>query len=156
MVIATEVSAQAPSTPDRLWLSGGLGVGNVVGQGSGITGVAGLTHQRGPHLFALRTTALLEIASGDIGDSVLDIGLSYGRASTGQGIVGHRSATAGLALVDLSLRGPRKRRTVGVPLTVEATINAPVIGLGLRAFANLNTVQTYAGLVLIFRLGRLR
>jgi len=154
-VLPTESSAQATSAADRLWLSGGLGAGKFVGGGSGIIGGAGVTQQRGPHLFAIRAMALLEVAGGDIGDSVVDIGLLYGRASTGQGIVGHRSAAAGLSLLDVSLRGPRRRRTLGVSLAAEATANGSVIGLGLRGFANLNTVRAYAGLVLILKLGRL-
>ena len=152
--VPCEVVAQVSPTASQSWLFGGLGFGTFGGQG--ISGVAGLSHQRGRHLFALRATAVLGFASNEIDDSVADIGLLYGRASTGQGRVRHLSAVVGLSLVELSLRGASIQHTIGVPVAAEASVDTSVVGVGLKGFANLNPVHAYAGLVLVLKLGRLR
>ena len=149
-VAPTEVAAQASQAGPRVWLSAGLGVGTF--GAFGVSGVAELAYQGGPHLIALRATAVTDL----VDYAVADIGLLYGRASTRPGGVGHVSAAIGLSVV--SVEGPQgvSDPTIGVPLAVEATSNAPFIGLGLKGFANLNTVQSFAGVVLLLKLGRLR
>jgi hypothetical protein len=145
-----ELVAQAPSA-DRFWLSGGVGAGTV-GE-AGVSFAVDLAYQRGAHLLAVRGTAVL--AGYEISDSAGEIGFVYGRASTGP-VAGHRAATIGLSLVELDLPGIGLRHAIGLPVAAEASINAPIVGLGLRAFASLNSVQSFAGLIVILKLGRLR
>ena len=148
-ISATEVEAQASPSARRVWLAAGLGIGTFGPLGFG--GVAELVYQGGPHLVALRATAV-----ADLEDGVFDIWLLYGRASSRQGGVGQLSAAIGLSVV--SFDGPQRRTdaAIGVPLAVEATSNALFIGLGVKGFANLNTVQSFGGVVLILKLGQLR
>jgi hypothetical protein len=47
------------------------------------------------------------------------------------------------------------RNVIGVPVGVEGSINAPNVDIGVRGFANLNSVRSFAGLALMLRLGRL-
>jgi len=152
VAVPCEVVAQVSPTASRSWLFGGLGVATL-GE-SGLSAVAGLSHQRGRHLFALRATAVLGFTDNDLQDSVVDIGLLYGRASTGQARGRHLSAVVGLSLIELSLS--ERQHTIGVPVAVEGSVDTPFVGIGLKGFANLNPVLPYAGLVLVLKLGRLR
>ena len=154
---SADVVAQTVPTPGRLWVTAGVGVGAFGEGGSGISVTADMTYQRGPHLMVLRVTGLTDLNTrGGPDDSVADIGLLYGRASTRTGSSVHFSAAAGLALIELDLPGTIIQHTVGVPIAVEATVNTPIIGLGLKGIANVNSVQSFAGLFLVLRLGRLR
>ena len=98
---------------------------------------------------------------GDLSDTAGELGVLYGRASTGRGAA-HGAATVGLSVVRVDLPGPPTgpplgaRTTVGIPLSAEISANRSVVGLGLRGFANLNSVHSFAGLVLMLKLGRLR
>lgn len=94
------------------------------------------------------------LAGYELSDVAGEIGLLYERASTGQG-ARQWSGAIGLSLVQLDLSGMALRNVVGVPISGEGSINAPNVGVGLRAFANLNSVRSFAGLTLMLRLGRL-
>ena len=99
LVIApTEVEAQASPSATRVWLAAGVGIGTF--GPLGFSGLAELAYQGGPHLVALRATAV-----ADLEDGMFDIGLLYGRASTRPGGVGHLSAAVGLSVV--SVEGPQ-------------------------------------------------
>jgi len=104
------------------------------------------------HLFALRGAAVL--AGYELSDIAGEIGVLYGRASTGQE-ARQWSAAIGLSFVQLDLAGMGLRNVIGVPVGVEGSINAPNVGIGVRGFANLNSVRSFAGLALMLRLGRL-
>jgi len=148
-VVAPVAIAQASSSPSPTWVTLGLGGGHF-GEVS-LAALAGLARQRGPHLFALRSSVVT-----DFDDHVYDIGLLYGRGTRGQGTGGRRSVGIGLALVSVDGLTGEDGYTIGVPLAVEMSRNGPNIGLGVQGFANLNSVQSFAGAVVTIGLGRLR
>ena len=112
-----------------------------------------LAYQRADRLLALHATAIL--AGYELSHVSGELGLLYGSASTGAGAARWRAA-AGLAFVQVDISGRPLRNTVGLPLSVEGSLDSPRIGIGLAGFANLNLAESYAGLLLTLRVGRLR
>ncbi len=115
----------------------------------GGAGLVQLVWQRGPHHVALRTVGIT-----DFYDATSDVGVLYGRTRTASW--GHAAVAAGLAGVHLDRCGDGSFDgcwAVGVPVAAEAALQTLVAGLGVQAFANLNTRAPYAGLVLFLQLG---
>jgi len=149
-VAGSDVSAQPVSPPSRLWFSGGAGLGSV-GE-AGYAFAIDIGYQRGAGFFALHSTAVL--GGYEFGQVAGEIGMVYGRASTGRG-ARQWSAAAGLSFVQVDISGVEFANTVGLPITAEASLNSPNVGIGLRGFANLNPSHSFAGLAIVVRLGRL-
>lgn len=147
-----DLTAQVATSPTRVWFSGGLGVGRYGETGGAV--VLDLAYQSGAHLLALRASAVL--TGYELGHSAGEIGLLYGRASRERGTVGHVAGAVGLSMIKLDLPGGGLRSVLGIPFGFDASVNAQSIGLGLKGFATLNTVQSFGGLVLSLRLGQLR
>ena len=108
--------------------------------------------QRGPRLFALHATAVL--AGYELSHIAGELGLLYGRASTGAGSF-RWSAAAGLSFVQVDITGRRLRNTVGLPVAVQGSLDSRVIGIGAGAFVNFNGAEPFGGMVVTLRLGRL-
>lgn len=155
--VAGPAGAQDAPAPARVWLGVGPGFGagpEIVG---GLGGLIQLTWQRERTHLALRTLGLVDFDgfpdSGG-GSSATELGLLYGRARVTSW--GHAAVGAGLSGVYLEGcgdDGPDECWAVGVPLAAEAALQALVAGLGVQAFANLNTRAPYGGLVLFLQLG---
>jgi hypothetical protein len=142
---------------DRFYLNGGYGFGT-----EGIAALGSLSYQfSGAHLITLRTS----FTSGFIiNDTMNDIGLLYGRATSEK--LYHASLSVGLAIVGGSgtsifdddpdvIEDFSKR--FGVPLQAELHWRpAQILGLGLTGFANFNSTKTFAGLALTLQVGKLR
>ena len=151
--------------PLRIILSPGLVLAGGTELESGIGGLAQLAVERGRHRGAIRIAVVADVSgfpdgSGD-GD-VSEMGLLYGRrgGTSGPGW----SLSAGLAAVHFE-RCPEETAdplsdpgctTLGVPVVTEAGIGAPVVGLALQLFGNLNLQAPYAGLGLSLPLGWMR
>ena len=154
--IPAESAAQTSPTENRGWFAFGLG-GGVFGRSGGPGGVAELAFQRGPHLLALRSSGGGEF----LGDGVTDVGLLYGRATTGEGW--HSSAAIGLGWVgatkDCGLFSSEcsDESTVGVLIAAERSFRpSRFFGVGVQTFGNLNPVRSFIGVALVLKLGSLR
>lgn len=162
---------------DRIWIGTGLGLGAMVEKktnddepGAG-TGALYASYQTGVHVFSLRTVVVTEV----FGDTGGDVGVLYGRATTGPN--SHASFGIGLAVVfvdynpdGLNLCGlfgsrddcPARGRdenvlAFGVPVEVQLFWRPlAFVGLGVYGFANLNPEAPFAGLALGLQLGDLR
>jgi hypothetical protein len=148
---AAGAAAQPADPSDRFWVSGGVGFGALeeeVGAGFTFDGVL----QRGSRLFALHATAVL--AGYELSHVAGELGLLYGRASTGTGSF-QWSAAAGASFVQVDMSGRRLRNTVGLPVAVHGSLDSRVIGIGAGAFANVNAAEPFGGLVVTLRVGRL-
>jgi hypothetical protein len=109
------------------------------------------------HRFALRGSIVAEV----LGDGVGDFGLLYGRAWTGER--SEKSLSAGVALVYGDdcygiFGGPcDASKTVGLPLSATMSFRpSRFLGLGLEAFANLNSLASFVGVSGMLELGALR
>jgi hypothetical protein len=147
----SDLSAQPVSAPGRFWFSGGAGLGRLDEAGAGL--MVDFAYQKGAQLFALHSTAV--VGGYELGHIAGEIGLIYGRASTGRG-ARQWSAAVGLSFVQVDISGEVFENTVGLPITAEASLNSPNVGIGLRGFANLNPARSFGGLALVLRLGGLR
>jgi hypothetical protein len=143
--------AQAAPPPARFSLSAGVGAA-AIGETAGAI-VADVAYQRRSQLFVLHSS--LVMGGYELSHVGLELGLLYGRASTRQ-TEDQLAAAIGLAAVQVDIAGEELENVIGVPIVAEASLNAPVVGIGIRGFANLNAAQSYAGLTLIVRIGRLR
>lgn len=159
-LIARPILAQAPAPRDRVWLGGGIGTG---GAGSGpLRGLAltvglSLTYQPGSILVSSRAASIWNPIRGDL---IGDIGLLVGLGTRGRR--GHLSLAAGPALVGGNLRVfGRKSKSFssrpGAAFQAQA-LGLPFesIGLGLTGFANLNSRQSFGGVMLTLAIGQLR
>lgn len=180
------VPASHAQTGSEWWGGIGLGLGELFEDegaadriGAAFTGALYASHQTRAHLLSVRTTAVSEIT----GDHVFDVGVLYGRATTGRR--GHVSFSAGLALVAVD-RNPdnidvdacvnplcglfpdsddrpaeegdeeENAFTVGVPLEVQVFArprSVPSFGVGLYVFANVNLEMPFVGATASFQLG---
>jgi hypothetical protein len=128
-------------------------VGGGIIEESGAAFSADIAHQRDARLLALHATAVL--AGYELSHVSGEIGLLYGRASTGVGAA-RWSAAAGLSFVQVDISGRRLRNTVGLPISLQGSLDSPNVGIGMAGFANLNPAESYAGLLVTLRAGRLR
>lgn len=146
------VCAQGPAGDlQRFWVSAGAGLG--VMQGTRLALAGDLAYQREAQRFALHST--LVMGGYELSHFAASLGAVYGRASTRAGGSGW-SAAAGLAFVQVDISGRDLENTVGIPITVQRSLDSPVVGIALVAFLNLNRAEPYAGALLSLRLGRLR
>lgn len=165
----TEGRAQEQS---RVW--GGIGAGmGYVAAGSapeqdGIddagVGALYLSYQRRANVFSLRSTGAIEI----FGDGIADVGLLYGRATTGT--VRYGSFGIGIAFVtgsyeedeicfpigsDFNCEEPQGFTTIGIPVEVQLALRGRNIGIGVYGFANLNPESSFVGATISLHAGRL-
>jgi hypothetical protein len=153
--IASPASAQSGAPSPRLWLALGLGFGgdsNVSSQGAGLAEVA---YQRGPHQLTLRAAGIVD-PFGSHANIAGDVGLLYGVSRAGS--FGHASLSAGLSVVgfDRCESSQDGCVTAGLPLDGELALRlAPVLGLGLQAFTNINSESMYWGAVVFVQMGSL-
>lgn len=151
----TKLAAQAVHAPTRVWMSLGLGGGGVQDLEAGGIITFQLTGQWRSHHVAFRALIMgdTNFQSGS-GDSINEAGILYGRRLASS--FGYVSAAAGVAAVSAEgfSGAPRQaRETIGLPVVVEAAFQAPVIGLGIQAFGNLNSVALYGGVSIVLHLG---
>jgi hypothetical protein len=141
---------------NRIWAGAGVtaGASNNVVSGLGLMGQ--VVFQRNPHQVAIRGLFLQDVddfPDSSSGNALGEIGLLYGRA---RGMSwGHVSVAAGVSAVgfDPCPNDDDTCFTVGIPLVAEAALSAKVVGLGLQAFAHMNTKASYAGISLFVQLG---
>ena len=158
LVVSTplrEIMAQDPRLDPRPvmptgWLSLSLGIGT---EGTAVGGALSVQHRH--HLFGLRATAM-----GDLfGEAFGDLGLLYGRI---RGDDYRLSLAAGPAvMVAQRCTGifscDPSENAIGLALAAELfAVFADVLGFGVSWFANINAVQTFAGLALSLHLGKFR
>ena len=148
---AVDLAAQPTPVLERFWLAAGVGGGILEESGAGFS--VDVAHQRGDRLLALHATAVL--AGYELSHVSGEIGLLYGRASTGSGAA-RWTAAAGLSFVQVDISGRRLRNTVGLPISLQGSLDSPYVGIGMAGFANLNPAEPYAGLLVMLRFGRLR
>lgn len=177
------VPASHAQTGSEWWIGMGLGLGELFENegeadriGAAFSGALYASYQTRAHLLGLRTTAVSEIT----GDHVFDIGVLYGRATTGGR--GHASFSAGLAVVganrnpdnDIDIDaciphpfcdfpsdsddrpGDEGAFTVGIPLEVQVFARPRSVssfGFGLYVFANVNLEVPFVGATASFQLG---
>ena len=148
--------AQPSSEPAEVmfWLNAGLGRSSV----GWLAGNAGGSIQYGSGLVSLRITANVESFDYRGSDKLYDLGLLFGLAS--RGTKGHASIAAGTARVTGSRYDHGKRGfdpVIGLPVEVQFFRHfGSFFGLGVNAFANVNAEQSFAGISLNLRLGKLR
>ena len=151
--VAPALTAQEAPAGWRLWSALGFGGGGSA-DGDGLALVGQLVFQRSPHHLALRATGIGEPydpASCPMGD----VGLLYGRTATGP--VGHATIASGFALTDADgcdATAGGQPLTLGVPIVAEVALRLlPFMGVGLQAFANLNSRGSFGGVVAFLQLG---
>ena len=159
LVVSTplcEIMAQDPRLDTRPvmptgWLSLSLGIGT---EGTAVGGALSVQHRH--HLFGLRATAM-----GDLfGEAFGDLGLLYGRIG---GDDYRLSLAAGPAVMiaqrctGIGFSCDPSENAIGLALAAELFAVFPdVLGFGVSGFANINAVQTFAGLALSLHLGKFR
>lgn len=125
----------------------------------GIGGSVGLAAEADRHVFSLRAAS----TDPTFGQETWDVGVLYGRAlfvrtftfsaSTGVAIVGGRRYKT------LFGSGPSEALETAIGFPLEGTLvweAAPVLSLGVRGFANVNTEQPFGGMGVTVRIGRMR
>lgn len=133
--------------PLGIWATAGIGRGTAGG-----AALISLRASRAGHLLSVRTAGSFGITEGD---SRTDVGLLYGRRLLWGTVRLHGSA--GAAYVIHEEEGEESFGELGLPLAVGVGWNpAPVIGLGLEAFGNVNPTELFGGLVLRVELGWIR
>ena len=149
--------AQSARRPVRVWVAGGIG-----GAGANSTGGMGalgqLAVQKAPHQVTVRGLLAVDPLSDGTSNGVGELGILYGRTATAP--FGHVSLSTGLAVVGLE-SCPRSRgssgascQTVGMPIVAEAAFQPfEILGLGVQAFANVNSKTSYGGAVIFLQLG---
>jgi hypothetical protein len=159
---ANSISARPIDTSvgPKYWLSAGVGLCSLGYMG----GSASLTLQVDHMSISMRTTAT---SAGLFEDEYYDFGLLMGYSS--QIGRGHVSIAAGIANVTgshseglnlFSSNGNGRKNispSVGVPIEVQLYPQlSRILDLGIYGYANLNSVQNFAGITLSVRLGKLR
>ena len=157
----TPLHAQSASEETRVWASVGLGEGKFQGKFQGSDGVAGLLElvvQPGTQRFSIRGGGVSDIFN----ETVSEFGVLYGHAWRGERSPSSFSVSAGVARVgsdycDYVAEQFRCTHTISLPFSAEVTWPfSRVLGLGLQAFGNINSVSNFAAVALTLQLGRLR
>ncbi len=153
---ASETSAQSVDRPVRVWL--GLGFGGAAAQDLDADGAVSfqLTAQWGPHHAVLRSVLMSDLGSFPDGsdDSIEELGVLYGRRAAWS--FGYVAIAGGMARVSgdgFSSATSKRRETIGLPVIAEVGLQWTVLGLGIQAFGNLNSVSTYGGVCLFLDIG---
>lgn len=144
--LAAPVQSEAQTAPVRhTWFATGFGAGAMPGNEGGIVTLEA-AHQRGDQLFIVAISGVFELFD----DSVGDIGVLYGRGRSSGTL--HTHWAAGLAFTE-----GEGESTIGIPVRLGASWRpAPILGIGIRGLANLNTVGSYAGFAIVLEVGDLR
>jgi hypothetical protein len=116
--------------------------------------MAELGYQVRAHHFAIRALGVVD-PYGTGADEFGEFGLLYGRAAKRPW--GHASIASGLAITGVSScrdAATSSCTALGVPIVAEAALRfAPVLGVGIQGYANLNPKSIYGGIVLFLQLG---
>jgi hypothetical protein len=138
----------------RIWLGAGLGSAARSDGASGFAVMGEIVYQVKAHHFTIRAMGAAE-PFGEGADEFGEIGLLYGRAA--KRTWGHAAISGGLAITSVAschASATSGCTTLGVPVVAEAALRfAPVVGVGIQGFANLNPKSVYGGLVLFLQLG---
>jgi len=153
----SQTSAQPVNRPTRVWLSLGLGGGGA--QELDANGAASfqLTAQWGPHHTMFRALGMGDVSSfpeAGSDDTIEEVGVLYGRRAVSS--FGYAALAGGLAIVNakgFAGASNARRQTIGLPVIAEAGLQSSVLGLGIQAFGNLNTVSLYGGVSLFLQVG---
>ena len=176
IIVATRAFAQAPTPPtpaDQIkstirgtWLELGAGVGKATGKKGDAAGSAVLAWQERQLLLSLRGDAV----STSWSSSITQVGLLLGRATTRSDArfaaaalgVGFVHADACISNCGLFSTGPSVHsgdNAIGATAVVNAAIRAGHrggVGIGVTAFANANSVSSFAGATVSLSAGRWR
>ena len=139
----SQTAGQA-STNRATWIMAGLGLG---APGS-IAAAIDASHQRGVHLFSLRSAGL----TGAEGPVMVDYGLMYGRATHPAKF--HASLSIGLGVARECEFSCSNTLLGAIPIAARVATRGRVVGIGLYLFGDLNTLRPYAGLVLAVSVGK--
>jgi hypothetical protein len=138
----------------RMWLGLGFGSGARADGATGAAFMAEVVYQVRAHHFAIRALGVID-PYGESADEFGEFGLLYGRAAKRSW--GHASIASGLAITGVSSCREASTSgctTLGVPIMAEAALRfAPVLGVGVQGYANLNTKSVYGGVALFLQLG---
>lgn len=149
--------AQSVDQPTKVWL--GLGLGGNGAQGLDVDAVGSfqLIVQWQQHHLTFRAIAIgdgSDLLGTGSGDTLEEVGILYGRRRASS--FGYLAIAGGLAAVQAKgftgATGER-RKTIGLPVTAEAGLQSRLLGVGIQAFANLNTVSLFGGVSLFVQLG---
>lgn len=160
-VPARAQSQGEPLHSDRVWLTAGFGFGRTGGDATPFTAGmalgAGLTYQPSVMLFTLRVNGVWSPFHGDaLGDAALLMGVGT------RAVRNHVSLAVGPALTGGDLRAfqsSHTKFTSQLGLGIQAQVLAlplSAIGGGLVGFANLNSRQSFGGVMLSLGFGQLR
>jgi hypothetical protein len=134
-----------------MWLGAGLGSAARTDGAAGVAVMGELVYQVKVHQFALRGILAAD-PLGENGDEFGEVGLLYGRVALRKW--GHTSIAGGVAVTGIAPCPRSSCTTLGLPVVAEISARlGPVIGVGLQAFANLNSRSSYAGWALLIQLG---
>ncbi len=151
-----------------IWVNGGVGLSSLGSVGLS----ANLSVQYGEILFSMRTTRNIESLDAFTRSVVLnDLGLLIGFASKKSEL--HSSISIGVALVtgyqfeplnpfplvfdDGNVEGHDISSKIGIPIEAQFFLrSSSYIGFGVYMYANINAVQSFAGITLSLQLGKLR
>jgi hypothetical protein len=155
-LLGTESTALAQDTVssrfDTFWIGGGLGAGS-----RDFAGHLNVAYQTGANLFSFRTAG----TAGLLSRGFSDWALLYGRATRAPGRY-QASVALGIAVADGCEGGGLGRcrdepSVIGLPLETQLFWRpSKGFGVGLYGFADINQLQSFAGLTLGIQLGRLR
>lgn len=152
----------APSNRDRLWLTAGLGYGSTrrdtdLPIRAGLAGGVGMTYQPGLVLVTARLSTVWDLVDGDF---VADVGLLAGVSTRSHG--GHVSIAVGPGLASGDLAVLRSSRStfssrLGAAVQIQAlAFPFEGVGVGLTAFANVNSRQPFGGIMFSLAFGQVR
>ncbi|MGI9174836.1 MAG: hypothetical protein ACR2GR_05920 [Rhodothermales bacterium] len=163
-----EAQTSEQSQVRRSWGSLSLGLGSIDREDATLTeisafaGHVGYHWQRGHRLISLRTAASFEVEL--IGNFLqestydpphwIDAGGLIGVATTWRYL--HATLGVGGAVVYGEGTGIEEFITVGVPLEAQLFYGVDLLGIGFYIFANVNAVQSFAGVALSLQYGDLK
>jgi hypothetical protein len=136
------------------WISAGIGIGTV---GPSVSGSGNISFQWDANVISAR--GVLVGVSVFQGQTLWDIGLLYGRATSDNDNVAFASIAVGLAFVQCSGSFAGNipiSNTVGIPVEVQLFLRGRQSGIGIYGFANINPTRSFAGVTLSLQLGKLR
>lgn len=146
----------ADEPPLRVWVDLGVATGIASGIDVDLGGVLEVTVEKGKHHAALRAVGLGSVVASS-GDVIGDLSILYGRTASASFI--HAAVAAGPSVVGIEgcdgVRGA-DCRTVGLTATAEVAFQAMLIGIGLHAFGNVNSVASYGGFGIVLQAGWMR
>jgi len=151
---------------DLVFVNAGGGAGSL-----GVAGIASLNVVHDKWTYGMRVSAVDEFAifGPSPSKSDTDFAMLFGRAS--RGTRGLHWASVGVAHVNTVGRGRLlssgwlfgggtyerlERHTIGLPIDVASMWTFKYGGVGVRAFGNINSANSFAGLALAFQVGKLR